>query len=123
MNRIYLGTTSAIPHPHLIDTDRLKKPALYLVGATVLILFGDILLPFIGHLLLLGLEVIEALLDQAIEHVFGVDPWTSQLITAWTGFFAFLAILVYTGRWLRSRYLRLKAQCVNWLALHSSISR
>jgi hypothetical protein len=118
MGRTIRDTTITANWPNIGDHWWLRKPVLYTVGTATMVLFGDVLVPAAAHLLLLGLEVIEALFDHAIESIFQVDPWTSQLITAWTGFFAFLALSAWLFRWLRRKFLAYKTMLASWYHDH-----
>lgn len=55
----------------------------------------------IGHLIILSLEVAEALMDGALEHM-GLSPGVSQLLTAYTGLLLFLLFLYWIYRKARS---------------------
>lgn len=101
-----------------LDVDHLKKFVAFAAGAVALILFGDKIVPAVGHLLFLALEVLESLMDHALETIFDLDPWTAQLITAWTGFFVFLVILVSAVRRLLSFYRDLKVRFSAWCDQH-----
>jgi uncharacterized BrkB/YihY/UPF0761 family membrane protein len=101
------------------EVDRHKKTALVVAGAGALVVFGGSLLPMLGHLLLLLLEVVELLFEHGVEALFGVDTWTAQLITAWTGFFVLLAVIMLTYRWLHRVYLHSKDRYAAWRQEHS----
>lgn len=100
------------------ESGRLKKIALVSAGAIVFVLFWDTVLPALAHLIILGLEVLEALMDHMLESVFGLDPWTAQLVTAWTGFFIGLKIAFVLARKLREVYRRVTAKFLAWCDSH-----
>lgn len=62
-----------------------NKPALAVLTLIVLVTFGDILLPFLWHILHLAIEVVEMLAEHFLEHVFGVTPRQAEFIVFWTG--------------------------------------
>ena len=64
-----------------------------LLGASILVLifFGDILLPWLGHILFILLEAVEEALDVLLETVFALTPRSAQMVVAWIG----LVLLVY----------------------------
>lgn len=100
------------------EVHRVRKVAAYSLGAGIVILFGDVLLPFAWHLLILALEVLEALMDHALESLFGLDPWTAQLITAWTGFFVALTVSVMAVRKVKQIYRLWRARFSAWREEH-----
>ncbi|MEQ1635152.1 MAG: hypothetical protein ABL903_00580 [Methylococcales bacterium] len=51
----------------------------------VLIGFGDSLLPILGHLLHILIEVVESLLEHFLESVFHLSARESQLLLFWVG--------------------------------------
>ncbi|WP_045225843.1 hypothetical protein [Methyloterricola oryzae] len=101
------------------ESSRIKKFALVSAGAILFLLFWDSVLPALAHLLILGLEVLEALMDHMLESVFGLDAWTAQLVTAWTGFFIGLKIAFVLARKLREVYRRVTARVLAWCDSHN----
>jgi len=89
---------------------RMRHFAVYAAVLAALVLFGDVLLPLLGHGLILFLEVLELLFERAMEHFFHLDPWRAQLVTAWTGLLALLAILTYLSWRARRIYRAWKAK-------------
>jgi hypothetical protein len=94
---------------------RFKKSVILAGLVLTLFLFGDTLLPVLIHGIILLLEVLEALSDHILESVFGLSPWTAQLITAWTGFFIFLALFAIASFRIRRAYQVLKGRFNAWL--------
>lgn len=68
------------------------------VALTTLILFGDTLLPLLGHVLHVLIEVIDSTLEHFLESVFHVSKRQSQIIL----FYSELAIILYLS-WHLSR--------------------
>lgn len=68
------------------------------VALTTLILFGDTLLPLLGHFLHVLIEVIDSTLEHFLESVFHVSKRQSQIIL----FYSELAIAIYLS-WYLSR--------------------
>jgi len=89
-----------------------------LLAIAVLLAFGGTLLPLLGHGLILCLEVLELLVEHLIESVFAVSPRTAQIITAWTGLFALLFILLKVGKWLGNGIQRLQTEILFVKARH-----
>jgi hypothetical protein len=85
---------------HLLNAEHVpfdwsfKKPAIYLALAAALILFGNVLLPLLGHVVIVCLEVMELLFENFLEAVFGIELHLAQMITAWTGFILFSVLLI-----------------------------
>lgn len=88
---------------------RAYKAPILLALAGLSIIFGGTLLPLFGHGVLLCLEVLELLFEHFIESVFGVGPRTAQIITAWTGLFAFLILLLEVAKRLVDGVNRLRS--------------
>jgi len=63
-----------------------KKAAAVVGAALVFYLFGDYLLPHIGHMLHLLLEVIELSSEHLLQEAFDLSHHTAEMITAYTGF-------------------------------------
>lgn len=68
------------------------------VALTTLILFGDTLLPLLGHVLHVLIEVIDSTLEHFLESAFHVSKRQSQIIL----FYSELAITIYLS-WYLSR--------------------
>ncbi len=100
------------------DPRRTKKQALIAAAGAITLLLADKILPLLWHLFILGLEVMEALMDHMLESVFGLDAWTAQLVTAWTGFFIGLKIAFVLVRKLREVYRRVTARVLAWYDSH-----
>lgn len=97
------------------------KTALVVVALTTLILFGDTLLPLLGHVLHVLIEVIDSTLEHFLESIFHVSKRQSQIIL----FYSELAIAIYLS-WYLSRkayftalYAYSSAQ-TRWRAIASS---
>ena len=72
-------------------------PRLTLLAATMLALLtpaGDILLPVIGHVLHLLIELIELPLEHLLELAFHLTPRQSQGVLAWTALFVLIIVAV-----------------------------
>lgn len=80
------------------DLPGLKRPAIYLAAAAMLVLFGGVLLPLLGHIVIICLEVMELLLENFLEAVFGLELHDAQMVTAWTGFIVFTVLLIELGK-------------------------
>jgi len=81
---------------------RINKKAVGLVAAVfVLILFGDSLLPLLGHFLHVLIEVFESALEHLLEAAFGLSPRQAQVVL----FYSWLLITIYlTWQLLRKAY-------------------
>jgi len=76
---------------------RTDKKTVGLVAALfTLILFGDTLLPLLGHVLHVLIEVIESALEHFLESAFHVSPRQAQIILFYSG----LAIAIYLSWYL-----------------------
>ena len=84
-----------LPNPgYFFLGGQFKKPAFYFVLALLLTVFGNVLLPLLGHMVILCLEVLELLFENFLEAVFGIELHDVQRITAWTGFIVFSILLI-----------------------------
>jgi len=97
------------------------KPKALALAITLasLALFGDTLLPWLGHFALLLLEVVEISLEHLLEHVFGLSPRGAQTVLAWSALF----LAIYLAIWLVRKTVRfvrsaLAALTVQWRNLH-----
>lgn len=94
-----------------------KKTAGFVAALFTLILFGDTLLPLLGHVLHMLIEVIESALEHFLESVFGVTPRQAEIIVFYSG----LPVAIYLS-WCLSRKAYLATLCVcataqeNWCA-------
>jgi hypothetical protein len=70
-----------------------KKTACVIGVFFILLLFGDTLLPLIGHFLHLLVEVIESALEHFLEAVFGFSARQAQIIL----FYSFCIIIGYSA--------------------------
>jgi len=68
-----------------------KKTTCYIGAFFILLFFGDTLLPLIGHLLHLLLEVIESALEHFLEAAFGLSERQAQV----TLFYSFCIMMGY----------------------------
>jgi len=66
------------------------------VALVTLILFGDTLLPLLGHVLHVLIEVIESALEHFLESAFHVSPRQAQIILFYSG----LALTIYLSWYL-----------------------
>jgi len=91
---------------------RLDKKAVVAAAAlAVLILFGDALLPLLGHGLYLLVEVIEQGSEDLLEWAFGLSTRQSQVLIVWGGL---PLACVWGWRLLRKPLAAVKAR---WIAL------
>jgi hypothetical protein len=81
-----------------------------IAGSVVTVFFGDVVLGWIGSLLHYAIEVSERALEHLIEAIFHVSQRAAQTLTAWTGFFIFLALGWFIFR-------RMQAFLRDWMAL------
>ena len=69
----------------------------YIVGAVfvslILILFGDAVIHFIGHLSHVLLEFVESVLEHLLEAAFGLTPRQAQIVL----FYSFVVIMSYVS--------------------------
>jgi hypothetical protein len=68
-----------------------KKTAGLVAALFILLLFGDTLLPLLGHFLHVLIEVIEAVLEHFLESVFDLSTRQAQIVLFYGG----LAIAIY----------------------------
>ncbi len=80
----------------------------------VLILGGELMLPFFEELGVLALEWAHKTLDFLFEDVLGLEDEASKKASAWTGFLLIIVLAVWTGSKLYQQYLRLKASFPQW---------
>jgi hypothetical protein len=97
------------------------KTAGIVLASLALILFGDTLLPLIGHGLHVMIEVIELTLEHFLEWAFDLSPRQAQVAIAWSG----LALALYlTVILLRKAYRAARraffAAQARWRALTAS---
>jgi hypothetical protein len=71
------------------------------VLAVSLVLFGDTLLPWLGHGLHVVIEVVELGLEHFLEHAFGLSPRGAQIVIAWTGLALVICLSVWAIRKIR----------------------
>ncbi|WP_210023992.1 hypothetical protein [Methylocaldum sp. RMAD-M] len=69
-----------------------ERMVLLMAGSIVIMLYGDVVLGWIGSLLHYAIEVLELGLEHLIEATFHVSQRTAQILTAWTGLFLFLLL-------------------------------
>jgi hypothetical protein len=72
-----------------------------------LILFGDTLLPLLGHVLHVLIEVIESALEHFLEPAFHVSPRQAQIILFYSGLA--LAIYLWWYLWRKAHSAALRA--------------
>ena len=78
-----------------------KKTLGWVVAFSLLLLFGDSLLPIIGHFLHVLIEVVESALEHLLEAAFGLSPRQAQMVL----FYSWLFITIYlTWQLLRKAY-------------------
>ncbi|MDD1606509.1 MAG: hypothetical protein LUP96_07425 [Methylococcaceae bacterium] len=63
-----------------------KKTVSFIVALLILLLFGDTLLPLIGHCLHLLIEVVESVLEHFLEAAFGLSARQAQLVLFYSAF-------------------------------------
>jgi hypothetical protein len=70
-----------------------KKTVSFTVALLILFLFGDTLIPLVGHCLHLLLEVIESTLEHFLEAAFGFSARQAQIIL----FYSFCIMMSYSA--------------------------
>jgi hypothetical protein len=78
----------------IVSTGNPRSPSFMSHLPCRFILFGNVLLPLLGHIVFLCLEVMELLFENFLEWAFGVELHDAQMITAWTGFLIFSMLLI-----------------------------
>ena len=73
-----------------------RKTAVLVTALFILFLFGDTLLPLLGHVLHVLIEVIESVLEHFLESAFHVSPRQAQIILFYSG----LALAIYLSWYL-----------------------
>ena len=76
------------------------------VALVTLILFGDTLLPLLGHVLHVLIEVIESALEHFLESAFHVSPRQAQIILFYSGLALVLCLSWYL--WRKAHYTALR---------------
>lgn len=64
------------------------------IALPMLILVGDAVLPTLGHVLHLLIEVVEVPLENLLEHLFHLTPRQSQGVLAWTALGGLIYLLI-----------------------------
>jgi hypothetical protein len=73
-----------------------KKTICLIVALLILFLFGDTLLPLIGHFLHVLLEIVESVLEHFLEAAFGLSSRQAQLVL----FYSAVLIIAYLSWYL-----------------------
>lgn len=88
----------------------LKRSMAFLAFVLALGMFGGTLLPIVGHGIILFLEVLELLSDRLLEAVFGLEPRTAQIVTAWGALIVFLLGSAYCVKCAAAAFAGLKSK-------------
>jgi hypothetical protein len=80
-----LLTTWAAAHLSALWRRIDRKKAAIVLAFPVLILWGDTLLPALGHGLHVLIEIIELTLEHFLEWAFHLSPRQAQVVIAWSG--------------------------------------
>jgi hypothetical protein len=74
------------------------------IAFSIVFMFGDTLIHFIGHLLHLILEFVESILEHLLEAAFGLTPRQAQIVL----FYSFIIVMSYvTWQLARKAYFAL----------------
>ncbi len=73
-----------------------KKTTSLIVALLILFLFGDTLLPLIGHFLHVLIEVVESILEHFLEKTFGLSARQAQIVL----FYSAVVIIAYLSWYL-----------------------
>jgi hypothetical protein len=73
-----------------------RKTVVLVTALFIFFLFGDTLLPLLGHFLHVLIEVIESVLEHFLESAFHVSPRQAQIILFYSG----LALAIYLSWYL-----------------------
>lgn len=93
-----------------------------MLGIPTLFLFGDTLLPLLGHVLHVLIEVIESVLEHFLESVFDLSPRQAQVILFYSGLAIAIYLSWYLTRKAHSAALRVYATAQErWRAIASSV--
>jgi hypothetical protein len=88
----------------------LKRFSAIFAALLAFALFGGTLLPLLGHGIVLFLEVLELACDRLLEAVFGLEPRTAQIVTAWGALTLFLLGSAYCVKRVIAAFAALKAK-------------
>lgn len=78
---------------------RISRKAIGLIAASaILFVFGDTLVPMLGHGLYLLIEVLEQALEDILEAAFGLSKRQSQIVLFWTGLPSMAYLFLYLVR-------------------------
>lgn len=80
-----------------------SQKVIYSILLAVLIVFGDTLIPAIGHVLHVVLEIINSIIEHFLEHTFHMSPRQSEMTVFWGGMTINFVLLSYL---LRKAYLK-----------------
>lgn len=79
--------------------DQVKRTAWWGGGLILLLLFWDVILGAILHLFLYVIEYLELGLEGLLELLLHLEAHDAQILTAWTGFAAFVTLGGYLYLW------------------------
>lgn len=82
--------------------------------AAALIFAFDATWPILEHVLIVAIEFLEQELDHFYDDTLGFGHYYGQMATAWTGFFLFLALLVFAFRFAMRIARQTRAQLPEW---------
>lgn len=75
-----------------------------LAGIALLVIGGELILPFLGEGLILLLETLELTVDTLFEELLHFAPQSAQLATAWLGLIVLVLLLVWGSIRLKGLY-------------------
>jgi hypothetical protein len=76
----------------------MKKPIIIGAGLLILVFWGDVVLEWVGEILVILLETLELLTEELLEAMLALTPYQAQAVTAWLGFGVFSLLLVVVLR-------------------------
>jgi len=89
---------------HSLVKQRLRdQKVIYSILLAVLIIFGDTLIPAIGHVLYVALEIINSIIEHFLEHTFHMSPRQSEMTVFWGGMSVNFVVVFFV---LRKAYIK-----------------
>lgn len=85
-----------------------NKPVTYSIALTVLVLFGDTLIPALLHFLYILLEIINTIIEHFLEEHFHFNPRQAEMTVFWGGMTVNFIVLSYVlcKAYLKAKVLR-----------------
>jgi len=103
LKKYNLDLKSQIAHSLVLKQKLRDQKVIYSILLAVLIVFGDTLIPAIGHFLHVALEIINSIIEHFLEHTFHMSPRQSEMTVFWGGMTFNFVILSYV---IRKAYLK-----------------